>query len=61
MKTKPCPFCGSDNIESGDALSVNGERYYSQAGCMKLAPKCWINRSYVLEELLNEMLFCRIV
>ena len=30
---KPCPFCGSENIEQGEALMEQNGRRYSQAGC----------------------------
>ena len=28
-----CPFCGSENVESGEALVVKDENYYAQTGC----------------------------
>jgi len=30
---KPCPFCGSKDIESGEALIEKEDKLYSQAGC----------------------------
>ena len=30
---QPCPFCGSTDIESGEALIEHGGNFGSQAGC----------------------------
>ena len=29
----PCPFCGSDDISEGEALSQKDGKYYKQTGC----------------------------
>lgn len=33
-RLKPCPFCGSENIEEVKSSLMREGKYYAQAGCL---------------------------